>query len=335
MAKQEERKTKQKKGLSTKQNKTKKVKNEKKTLKVPNVPKVPKAPKVQKPKAHEKRNKEFNLYFILIFLFVMVVGLLTTIEIASKSDLRIALITDNPDDIINSVFIVFQILLFTAIILFIRRFTKKTGYLKIIEYLTFFVGCVIVFQTFLSEIIAMYIVVVLLFLKYHLEKNLSHLEKTIIWYNNILLAISIAGAGAVIGLSLGILPVIVLLIFLSVYDIIAVFFTKHMITLAQTISEKKIAMIFYIPTKKRLFKLGGGDLVLPLVLTSSFYFYLINILSFKLVIFYTILIWVCSLLGLFLTFFILKKYDLKAMPALPIQVFLMLVLVVFVLSFGI
>jgi presenilin-like A22 family membrane protease len=278
-------------------------------------------------------SSKFIIYLIIIFIVVQIIGLFTAVYYSSIQDLRIALITDNPDDIINSIFIVVQILIVTGIILLIKRFSKKTGYLRIFEYLALFVGITVVLDAILPYIFALYITVFSLMIKYLLEKYKSKYKKTIIWYNNSLLAIAIAGAGSIIGLSLGIIPVITFLILLSIYDIIAVFYTKHMITLAKTFSKSKMALIFYIPTKERLYQLGGGDLVIPLVVSSSFYFYLSKFLSFNLSLFYVSLVWLASILGLFITFYLLKRYNLKAMPALPIQALLMIVVIVLTISF--
>ncbi len=286
-------------------------------------------PVVKKPVSTKTFSQEFIFYLIIIFLVVQVIGLVTASYYASLQDLRITLITDNPNDIINAVYLIFQILFVTGIILLIRRFSKKTGYLRIFEYLAIFVGATVVFEVFVPSVISMYLAVVLLFIKYLLEKYKPKFNNLIIWYNNFLLAIAIAGAGSIIGLSLGLIPVIVFLILLSIYDIIAVFYTKHMITLAKTFSKSKMALIFYIPTKEKTYQLGGGDLVIPLVISSSFYFFLINLnYSFLKAIVPILLIWASSLLGLFLTFYILKKFNLKAMPALPLQALFMIIVIV-------
>lgn len=285
-----------------------------------------------KKEIEKKFSSKFIFYLILIFLIVQIIGLFTASYYSSLQDLRITLITDDPDDIINAVFIIVQILIVTGIILLIKRFSKKTGYLRIFEYLALFVGMTVVLDVIFSYILALYITVLLLMIKYFLEKYKSKHKKTIIWFNNLLLAIAIAGAGSIIGLSLGIIPVITFLILLSIYDIIAVFYTKHMITLAKTFSKSRMALIFYIPTKERLYQLGGGDLVIPLVVSSSFYFLLIKSVSINLAIFYVSLVWIASLLGLFLTFYILKRYNLKAMPALPLQALLMIIVIVLTIS---
>lgn len=286
-----------------------------------------------KRKKDDKFTTNFTIYLIIIFLIVQIIGIMTASYYASLQDLRIALITDDPNDIINAFFIIVQILVFTGIILLIRRFSKKTGYLRFFEYMALFIGLTIVLDVFLVSIFSMYITVLALFLKFYLDKNYSS-KNIVAWYNNLLLAIAIAGAGAIIGLSLGLIPVITFLILLAIYDIIAVFYTKHMITLAKTFSKSKMALIFYIPTKEKTYQLGGGDLVIPLVVSSSFYFFLSKTLTVFHSMFYVSLVWLASLLGLFLTFYLLKKYKFKALPALPIQALLMIITMVLIISFA-
>ena len=312
------------------------MKKTKSVQKKVSVKKTSKKP-ITKKEIKVKPEKNISLYFIialiLIFIFVQAVGLFTASFYASLQDLRIALITDNPDDVINAIFIIFKILLFTGIILLIRKFSKKTGYLRFFEYMALFFGIVIVLDTIIPYIFALYLSVCFLCVKYILDKQDVKGKKIIYWYNNILLGIAIAGAGAIIGLSLGIIPVLVFLILLSIYDIIAVFYTKHMITLAKTFSKSRMALIFYIPTKERVYQLGGGDLVIPLVVSSSFYFYLIQFLSLKCTLLSIFLVWFASLLGLFLTFYILKVRKLKAMPALPLQALFMIIVIILIITF--
>jgi presenilin-like A22 family membrane protease len=94
------------------------------------------------------------------------------------------------------------------------------------------------------------------------------LKRNIITQNAAMLA-SIIGVGAFLGSELGFLPAITLLTALTFYDIIAVFYTKHMVTLAKEVVKQRLAFTVAIPTRKHLFQLGGGDLVMPLVFTVA------------------------------------------------------------------
>jgi presenilin-like A22 family membrane protease len=88
--------------------------------------------------------------------------------------------------------------------------------------------------------------------------------------SNIVLILTLSGVGAILGGSLGVAPVIVLVIAASVYDFIAVFVTKHMVTLAKGGAEK-LNMIFLIPVGRHILGLGAGDIALPATFVVSVY----------------------------------------------------------------
>jgi len=96
-----------------------------------------------------------------------------------------------------------------------------------------------------------------------------------------------AGVASIFGVSLDILPVIVLLILLGVYDAISVYKTKHMITLAEGVIDLKTPVLFVIPKRRNYsfirdgigkldeggeraaFIIGMGDLIMPSILVVS------------------------------------------------------------------
>ena len=107
------------------------------------------------------------------------------------------------------------------------------------------------------------------------------------WYVIDILGILIAaGAASIFGISLDIIPVIILLVILAVYDAISVYKTKHMITLAEGVMEMKTPILFVIPKnttysyirdgigkigegERGAFILGMGDLIMPSILVVS------------------------------------------------------------------
>ncbi|MDE1881782.1 MAG: hypothetical protein KGI89_14710 [Euryarchaeota archaeon] len=54
---------------------------------------------------------------------------------------------------------------------------------------------------------------------------------------------------AILGISLGLLPVLVLMAVLMVYDAIAVYGTKHMVSLADVVSDMKLPILLVMPTE--------------------------------------------------------------------------------------
>jgi len=108
------------------------------------------------------------------------------------------------------------------------------------------------------------------------------------WYVIDLVGIIVgAGAAAIFGISLSILPVILLLLLLAVYDAIAVYRTKHMITLAEGVMDLRLPILFIVPKRRDYsfrretfkkeerdaFFMGLGDAVMPAILVASAYFF--------------------------------------------------------------
>lgn len=95
-----------------------------------------------------------------------------------------------------------------------------------------------------------------------------------------------AGAASIFGISLDVIPVVLLLAALAVYDAISVYRTKHMLTLAEGVVNLKSPILFIVPKKKdysyrrdgldttgegerSAFLIGMGDLIMPSILVVS------------------------------------------------------------------
>ena len=269
------------------------------------------------------KNKTFLFSFLLIFLFCQILSIVIAVYLLPL-DLQMALVDKNPNSIWNAVFIVGYIIFFTIVILVLKKFFKSGNFLFLFEIMALFSGISLVFSLILSSVFSYIVTTYLLILKYSFKKETIYTK----WYNNLLLGIAISGAETVIGLSLGIIPVIVLLVLLSIYDLVAVFYTKHMVTLANMIIKKKVSLIFVIPSKKREYKLGGGDIVIPAVISVCLFSLLLKTSTFLFSLMAVFFVWLASIVGLVITFYILEKYKkIKALPALPIQVLLMILVV--------
>jgi presenilin-like A22 family membrane protease len=116
------------------------------------------------------------------------------------------------------------------------------------------------------------------------------------WY--VVDAVAFVAGGALIallGISFGILPSLILLSALAVYDAIAVYVTKHMISLADVVTEMKLPILMVMPdsadydyTQQGSFKaqraqpveqreavfMGLGDVVIPGTLVASAFVWL-------------------------------------------------------------
>jgi len=108
------------------------------------------------------------------------------------------------------------------------------------------------------------------------------------WYVIDTLGVLIAaGVASIFGVSLEIVPVVILLVLLAVYDAISVYKTKHMITLAEGVIDLKTPILFVIPKRRdysfiregigkleeggerAAFIMGMGDLIMPSILVVS------------------------------------------------------------------
>jgi len=107
------------------------------------------------------------------------------------------------------------------------------------------------------------------------------------WYVIDVLGVLLSGGiASIFGISLAILPVIVLLVLLAVYDAISVYRTKHMITLAEGVIETKAPIMVVVPKRadysfrreglniqegeeRGAFLMGLGDLIMPSILVVS------------------------------------------------------------------
>lgn len=101
--------------------------------------------------------------------------------------------------------------------------------------------------------------------------------------HNIAVIAGVAGISALLGLSLTPNTALVILVFLSLYDIIAVYRTKHMIRLARNMIASGAVFGFLIPLRwdgflalrrfaragKEFMILGSGDIGLPILFAAS------------------------------------------------------------------
>jgi len=193
---------------------------------------------------------------------------------------------EDPTSIANPFVFIAILLVFTGFLLVLIKFDLKKVIAAIIGFsifLTFgYIFAALVTAALGSTDFAMIIVLVL-----------SILATTLLyifpeWYVIDSLGILIgAGVASIFGVSLDILPVIILLVLLAVYDAISVYKTKHMITLAEGVIDLKTPILFVVPKRRNYsfirdgigklneggergaFIIGMGDLIMPSILVVS------------------------------------------------------------------
>lgn len=204
------------------------------------------------------------VYIIVLYLIVMSLGLFVSTKLIHKiyyetdEAKKIQPAVSNPDAPESSVQIFIYILVMTAILLLLIKFNVNF-IIKIISILALFVGMLVTLASIFGDT-GLILALLLLALALWKKQNLVILNLTLI--------LTVSGVGAFLGASLSVLPAILLLIILSVYDLIAVFWTKHMVTLAEK-AKGKLPFMFLIPYRDRNLGLGTGDIAIPLVFTVS------------------------------------------------------------------
>jgi presenilin-like A22 family membrane protease len=193
---------------------------------------------------------------------------------------------EDPESMANPLIFIAIMLGFTAIILVLIRYDLKRVIAAIISisiFLTFVYIFMAIVYTLLGET-DMAIVLVLLLAVLATVLLYKYPEWYVIDGLGILIG---AGVAAIFGASLEILPVIILLVLLAVYDAISVYKTKHMITLAEGVVDLKTPILFVIPKRRdysfikegigklgdggerAAFIIGMGDMIMPSILVVS------------------------------------------------------------------
>ncbi|PIN98620.1 MAG: hypothetical protein COT90_03330 [Candidatus Diapherotrites archaeon CG10_big_fil_rev_8_21_14_0_10_31_34] len=266
-------------------------------------------------------NKKLMLQLIGLFLITQMLGLFVGTNLIASGLEREGIVNDNPDDPINSVGLFVYILGFTGILLIVLKFYKGDLLFKLLEAMLVFLTSVIVFGFLIPEeigLLALILPLGIVIARFVFRKN--------IWLRNLASVLAAAGAGPLIGYNFGIIPVSLFLVILAGYDIIAVFYTKHMVTLANAIVKKNLAFTFALPTTEHQFELGTGDMVIPLVFAVSVLVETTKSFSFPFALISPLIVLWGSLIGLLLTIHYSSKNVGQALPALPLQTIIMFVM---------
>lgn len=267
-----------------------------------------------------ENNRKLFAYLIILFVITQALGLWTANALI-REDVRADIVPGKaaePEEVENSVWLFGYIIAFTAVMLLaIKIFRGRLLYIlfKIFEGIAIFGTSMLVFSSFVNSIIVLVPSAILVMLRNIYAKN--------IWLRNLTSVLATAGAGALMGVSLGVLPVLVFMFLLAFYDIIAVFKTKHMVRLAEAITKKNLSFTYALPTPEHTFELGTGDMVVPLMFAASVMGASRKVHIFPFYLFPPMLILAASLLGLLWTINYCAKKPGRALPALPPQTVLM------------
>ena len=252
--------------------------------------------------------------FVVMGLLMVVVEVLALLLGAPLDAAGIHAFED-PDALENSLYYLVFILVFTLFILVIIKLNAKwLIQLMILGAVAFTIYYVLYPLLYRLTSLEMAVIVSIVFA----------LIMTIIlyvfpeWYVIDVIGIIVgAGAAAILGISLSIIPVILLLILLAVYDAIAVYHTKHMITLAEGVMDLRLPILFIVPKHRNYsfrtetfekeerdaFFMGLGDAVMPAILVVSAYFFTGSLTPA-----------ICTIIGSLIGFTVLMSFVLKGKP---------------------
>jgi presenilin-like A22 family membrane protease len=233
----------------------------------------------------ETENKKTTLSnlipFVIMGVFLLLVQIISVMLAQPMIDEGMQF-TEDPDSVWNTIYYIALILGFTLVILY--AFKKNIKWL-IHGFILFSVGATLyyvflaIFAMFMDETASM---ILTLGLSLALTILLYLFPE---WYVIDIIGILIgAGVTAIIGISFGVMPTLILLILLAVYDAISVYQTKHMLDLAEGVMDMKVPILFVIPNhlnfsfreykyekdaKREAFFMGLGDAIMPTILVVS------------------------------------------------------------------
>jgi presenilin-like A22 family membrane protease len=258
----------------------------------------------------------------LVFLVVQIIGLFCAVQLANYGFAK-GVIVDDVNDLQNSLYLFGMIILTTGIVIISLKLKKTRKLLLLFEILAIFSATWIVFSCIFptNDLLAIALAIALVG-----AKQIKKEDTTI---RTIASVLATAGAGAFIGITLGLTPAIVFMTILATYDIFAVYFTKHMISIGQEAKKNNFAFMVALHSKKHDFELGNGDLVMPLIISSSIItngpFTNNNLIA--------ALCLIASFIGLVISIYWVAKKK-NAMPALPPQSALMLLIIIAATALG-
>ncbi|MFZ3060561.1 MAG: presenilin family intramembrane aspartyl protease PSH [Candidatus Methanoperedens sp.] len=218
--------------------------------------------------------------FIGMALMLLIVQLIA-VSLGQLPEINEAKVFSDPNAPSNAIYWIALILVFTAFILYVIKKNKKwmiQAFILFTVASTLYIVFLAIFSRFLSLEISFFMTIAL---SIGLTVAMYKFPE---WYVIDIVGILIgAGAASIFGISLAIIPTLLLLVLLLVYDYIAVYRTKHMIALAEGVMDLKLPILLVIPKhwnysflketfdkeEREAFFMGLGDAVMPTILVVS------------------------------------------------------------------
>ncbi|MCS7109606.1 MAG: presenilin family intramembrane aspartyl protease [Candidatus Micrarchaeota archaeon] len=177
---------------------------------------------------------------LILFLFTQLISLGVGVLLIEGAKTNPALSAfniapDDPSSVSNSLYLIISILIGAGLIFVLLLLPFRSYLILLVEFVAAVFSSFIVFFVFLSSFNVLHadlislVLAVLLFV----------LRLLIISLRNLVAVIAGAGIGAVIAFSIDPLPLFLFVVLLSIYDILAVKWTKHMVRFAEYFMKEK------------------------------------------------------------------------------------------------
>lgn len=193
-------------------------------------------------------------------------------------------ILENPADPANAVYLLAYVIASAAVLLLLLKYYRGKLLFTLIEFLLVLFTLQVALELFIPTLAAIAIAFVLALARF----KFPHLRTA-------LLIVATSVVAALIGVWIDLLPAALLALLLSAYDVIAVFYTKHMITLAKGLEGRaaSFSISFALGDRKKIasakrrlkpanetppseaewsgefIELGTGDIVMPAMLACA------------------------------------------------------------------
>ncbi len=272
-----------------------------------------------------KHKLSITLLLVFLFLISHIIGLFIIKHYLPKES-SLPLNIEKPQfrEETSYIQIGITIIIATIFILLLLKF-KAFRLFKIWFFFSVFVTLTIAFSAFINEGVAIALALILAVFKVFKHNTIIHNVSEVFVYG---------GLAAIFVSVLNVFSASMLLVIISVYDMIAVWKTKHMVSIAKFQSGSNSFAGLSIPYKPFSVKpkkksslvsiaiLGGGDIGFTLMFSGAVLKY------FSL--FPALIISLCTAIALFLLFVFAKKQKFyPAMPFLSIGCFIGLAIVIF------
>ena len=219
----------------------------------------------------ETEEKNLSIFLCLGMAVLLVLTQVIAVLLAAPFAASGIKAFQDPESMWNIIYFIILIIGFTAVILLVLKF----GGDKLVQFIM--LAAVAVTMYYVMAVLVPYgyipiVITIALTLLLYIYPEWYILDATGLVIGG--------GAAAMFGISLDIRHVILLMILLAIYDAISVYKTKHMVSLAESIVDMRLPILFVLPRKRNFsivknsdmgeaFFMGLGDAIIPSMLVVS------------------------------------------------------------------